>query len=303
MNGSHVLLVEDNDAVARYIEQTLASNHLGVLRTVDAESAWRELEGHGADYGAILLDRHLPGMSGLTLLQWIKNSPSLRDIPVVMETCEDDAESIREGLAAGAYYYLTKPVQPKLLLAVVGAALAESRQLVESQAAVHQAAKALLYLESGLFRCRTLTEARELAYGLADSYPEPQRVVIGLQELLINAVEHGNLGISYDEKTRLVIDDRWAEEVEQRLVHPDYRQRTVTVIMARDARNLSLTIQDQGAGFGWEKYLDFDAERALDPHGRGIAMARTISFDALEYQGNGNTVIVKIFQPGVLSIE
>jgi hypothetical protein len=58
-----------------------------------------------------------------------------------------------------------------------------------------------------------------------------------------------------------------------------------------------MTIQDEGDGFDWQKYLDFDPERAFDPHGRGIAMARMMSFDALEYQGKGNTVVLKIARP------
>jgi hypothetical protein len=55
-----------------------------------------------------------------------------------------------------------------------------------------------------------------------------------------------------------------------------------------------MTVQDEGVGFDWEKYLQFDPERAFDPHGRGIALANKMSFDSLTYLGNGNTVEVKI---------
>jgi anti-sigma regulatory factor (Ser/Thr protein kinase) len=71
----------------------------------------------------------------------------------------------------------------------------------------------------------------------------------------------------------------------------------VTVTLSREAGDITLTIQDEGDGFDWRKYLEFDPERAFDPHGRGIAMARMMSFDALDYQGNGNTVVVKIAGP------
>lgn len=294
MSEPCVLLVEDEDIVAGFIEHTLAGNRLDVIRTADAESAWQKLEGNSDGFGTILLDRQLPGMDGMSLLRKIKGHTGLRDIPVVMETAVDDAESIREGLAAGAYYYLTKPLQPKLLLAVVNAALAQHRQAAELGKAVREANNALSYIESGTFRYRTLAGARELASSLAHCYPDPQRVVTGLQELLVNAVEHGNLGISYAEKTRLILDGLWADEIERRLVQPEYRDRTVTVILSKDTENITLTIRDQGAGFYWQKYLKFDPERALDPNGRGIAMARMMSFDTLEYQGNGNTVITII---------
>ncbi len=297
MSVSRVLLVEDDDIVAGFIEYLLTDHGLDVVRTADAEAGWAELASGGVGFGAILLDRQLPGMDGMTLLRQIKDRPALRDIPVIMETSEDSVGSIREGLAAGAYYYLTKPMQPELLLAVVDAALAQYRQWVDAQAGVHEAESALLSLEYGIFRCRTLTESRDLASGLARGCPDPKRVVLGLQELLTNAVEHGNLGICYADKTRLVLENRWSDEVERRLAQPEYLARTVTVILARDAGDITLTIRDEGDGFAWQKYLDFDPERAFDPNGRGIAMARMMSFDAVEYQGNGNTVVLKITKP------
>lgn len=294
MSTSRILLVEDEDIVAGFIEHTLTGNNIGVIRTADAETAWKKLVSHGDNFSAILLDRQLPGMDGMALLRRIKDSPRLRTIPVIMETSVDDAESIREGLAAGAYYYLTKPLQPKILLAVVDAALAQFGHYAKIQTAVHEAGNALRYFESGSFRYRTLIEAHELARGLAQACPDPERAVMGLQELLVNAVEHGNLGISYAEKTRLVLDNQWSEEISRRLVQTEYRDRAVAVHLAKDEKNITLIIRDQGEGFEWQKYLEFDPERALDPNGRGIAIAKMMSFDTIEYQGNGNTVTVII---------
>jgi hypothetical protein len=56
------------------------------------------------------------------------------------------------------------------------------------------------------FRYRTLSEARDLALLLADASMDPMRTINGYSELLINAVEHGNLGISYAEKSILLSD-------------------------------------------------------------------------------------------------
>lgn len=150
----------------------------------------------------------------------------------------------------------------------------------------------LNYLQSATFCCRTLSEARELANGLSRFCPAPQRAVLGLHELLINAIEHGNLGISYEEKKQLVVEGRWHEEIERRLIEPAYRNRIVTVALERDSDGVHLTIRDEGNGFAWADYLDISPQRVFDPHGRGIAMSRMVSVDAIEYQGNGNTVKV-----------
>ena len=296
MGNARILLVEDDDIVAGLIESLLGDRGLVVTRCADAEAGWAALEARG-EFETILLDRQLPGMDGLALLRKIKELPRLRDIPVVLETSEDSTEAIREGLAAGAYYYLTKPIQPELMLAVVDAALEQRRQFLEIQTTALEAEAALLALDHGVFHCRTLAESRRLAHGLARGFPDPQRVLLGLPELLANAVEHGNLGITYADKTRLLIEGQWADEVARREVRPELSSRRVTITLEREPGAIRLTICDEGSGFDWHKYVELHPVRAFDPHGRGIAMALMMSFDSLEYRGNGNTVVVAIAPP------
>ncbi len=295
--GGKILLVEDEDIVAGFIKTILASKNLDVTRTSDAESAWTILETRGAEFGTILLDRHLPHMDGMTLMRRIKDHPALCHIPIIMETASDDVNSIQEGLNAGAYYYLTKPLQPRLLLAVVDTALTHYHHSLPTQDSVQTTTHSLRYLIQGIFRFHTLTEARTLAYDLAHSCPHPTLVAVGLLELFVNAVEHGNLGIRYEEKTKLVLEGHWEQEVERRLMLSPYRERHVTVTLVRDAQAVALTIHDQGEGFDWQQYLEFDAKRAFDPNGRGIALARKSAFDSVRYEGKGNQVVVSIRQP------
>ena len=54
---------------------------------------------------------------------------------------------------------------------------------------------------------------------------------------------------------------------------------------------MQITITDQGVGFDCQSYLTIDENRAFDSHGRGIAMAKMLSFDGLEYRGVGNQVV------------
>jgi anti-sigma regulatory factor (Ser/Thr protein kinase) len=119
--------------------------------------------------------------------------------------------------------------------------------------------------------------------------------VLGLTELMMNAVEHGNLGISYEEKTLLRRENRWEEEIAYRSEQPEYRERSVMVSSERTPRAVKFTIVDEGTGFEWRKYLQLDADRAFDPNGRGIAMARMTSFDELDYRGTGNEVVGTIY--------
>lgn len=288
---SHILVVEDDEIIADYIQVTLARHHYTITLVADAESALQLLSSH-SDFNALVLDRQLPGMDGMALLRLIKSDPALKHLPVVLETALGDMASVQEGLSAGAYYYLTKPLQPALLLAVVEEACRQHQALNAIQTSLNELSNTLRYIDSATFRCRTLQEARALAHGLAQSSPDPLRAVPGLLELLVNAVEHGNLGITYAEKTHLTLAGIWADEVNKRQNDPALGARQVTVTLTRTQQELSIVIQDEGQGFDWEQYLELSPERMFDPHGRGIAMARMSSFDKLKYLGNGNTVKV-----------
>lgn len=294
--GARVLVIEDEEIVSALIGLMLSEHEHQVTNACDAESAWEILK-NGSTFDAILLDRGLPGMDGIALLHRIKADPQLCKIPVIIETALGDIESLRDGIAAGAHYYLTKPLQAPLLLAVINAAIAQYRELSALQTAMQEAGQRLSYLDRGSFRYRTMNDAHVLAKTLAELCPDPGRAVLGLQELLVNAVEHGNLGISYAEKTILVIDNQLEEEIARRNADPRWCARRVNVHFVRDQDAIRFTIEDEGSGFDWQCYLELSPERAFDPHGRGIAMARMVSFDDMNYLGRGNMVEVTIHTP------
>ncbi|WP_347989832.1 response regulator [Methylomonas sp. AM2-LC] len=291
---THVLLVEDQEIIATVIADLLSLQGFQVSVYADGLLAWEHLQNTAINYDLILLDINIPSLDGMQLLVRIKNDSRLANIPVIFETGIEDKESIREGLQKGAYYFLTKPIQPDLLLAVVNAAIQQKIEFSAMVAKVKRAERPLALLQNGIFHFRELDEARLLANYLAIACPDAERSVIGLQELLINAVEHGNLGITYQEKSRLLLSNRWQQEVAGRLNMPQYSQRFVEVQFERQAQAIRFMITDQGQGFNWHEYLDFSTERAFDLHGRGIAMAKLMSFDQLQYQGNGNTVIATV---------
>ncbi|MEN8180821.1 MAG: ATP-binding protein, partial [Pseudomonadota bacterium] len=199
-----------------------------------------------------------------------------------------------DGLQAGAYYYLTKPYDEAHMLAIVNTAVADYQRYRSLQKETLQTAHTLCLMQNGRFKFRTLQEGRNLATLLANASRNAGSVVVGLSELMINAVEHGNLGISYEEKSGFNERGIWDVEVERRLALPENAGKQVLVEFERNAEGVQFLIQDQGDGFDWKRYLEFSPDRVYDSHGRGIAMANAMSFDRLEYQGNGNRVVATI---------
>jgi anti-sigma regulatory factor (Ser/Thr protein kinase) len=154
-------------------------------------------------------------------------------------------------------------------------------------------------MDEGGYQVRTLQEARDLAHALAEAHPDPDRVVIGLTELLVNAVEHGNLGITYEEKADLLERGLFDAEVARRLALPALAARRVRVTLRRDPDAIATRIEDEGEGFDWHAFLDREpnSERALDNNGHGIAIARGMSFDDVTYHGRGNVVVALVRIP------
>ena len=120
---------------------------------------------------------------------------------------------------------------------------------------------------------------------------------MGLSEMLLNAVEHGNVGITYEEKTGLMAEGMWEQEVLRRLALPENADKQVHVHYEKTHHEILLSIRDEGPGFDWACYLDLSLERASDSHGRGIAMSKMLSFDEISYLGCGNQVVCKVNLP------
>ena len=290
-----VLVVDDEPINLEIIKETLADENMELVTAANGQEALDQMALDAFDL--ILLDRMMPVMDGMAVLRTIKAEPAWRDVPVIMQTAAASPTEVREGIEAGAHYYLTKPYDPDALRILTLSILSDVRLRAEAQAASSHFDVFLSQLESAVWRVRTITEATHLASALARLCPDPSLPTTGLTELLINAVEHGNLGIGYEKKSELKWAGTWEAEIERRLADPVLGARTVMVTVRKTFDNIIFTIKDQGEGFNWQNYLEFSTERAFDLHGRGIAMAKALSFTALEYQGKGNTVVATVKRP------
>jgi hypothetical protein len=144
------------------------------------------------------------------------------------------------------------------------------------------------------YQFRSPEEAEAIAQLVSVAFPQVPNLEWGLQEIMINAIEHGNLEISYDCKKQLLIEKRWREEVGTRLADPRYSNRFASIRVHNESDHIEVEISDQGSGFDWRKYLDIDPERMLDPNGRGIALAKELLFDKIKYNKIGNRVVCRI---------
>lgn len=115
MNGSRILVVEDNQDNMTLICDILISLKYTVLQAVDGEQGIAAAASERPDL--ILMDLSLPRVDGWTATRRIKADPELKDIPIIALTAHAMIGDRERALAAGCDDYLSKPINIRELAA------------------------------------------------------------------------------------------------------------------------------------------------------------------------------------------
>ncbi len=125
-NKARILIVEDDIAIARLIEIHLKAVGYFVACCHDGIEAMHQLQGQR--WQLVVLDRMLPGRSGMHILRWLRNSDEGKHLLVLMVTALGQTSERVHGLKEGADDYLAKPFEPEELVARVNALLRRTIQ-------------------------------------------------------------------------------------------------------------------------------------------------------------------------------
>lgn len=138
--SAKILLIEDEEKLARFVELELCYEGYEVTKAYDGRSGLELAESGGFDL--VLLDIMLPELSGMEVLRRLRRTSS---IPVIMLTARDSVVDKVSGLDSGADDYVTKPFSIEELLARIRSALRKNS--VQSESTVLSAAG--LQLDAG----------------------------------------------------------------------------------------------------------------------------------------------------------
>lgn len=122
-------------------------------------------------------------------------------------------------------------------------------------------------------------------------------VKFGVQEMIVNAIEHGNLGITYEEKSELLDNgEDIGEFISRRARDPQYAGKKVTIRYILTQDYVKYTISDEGNGFNHRDIpMEITDENFKSVHGRGIIMSRS-AFDEFRYNDKGNEIAMTIYK-------
>ncbi|MDQ2647023.1 MAG: SpoIIE family protein phosphatase [Myxococcota bacterium] len=229
----------------------------------------------------------------LSDLLTIRDEPSLSRVPVLTVLSQGREEQIAACVRSGAFYCFLEPVDRALLGAMLRAASAVGSPKAEPDPALAVFVQSMPHVKEIVLSVRSLADAQLVSAFVSELCPQPARQALGVSELLLNAIEHGSLEISGQEKAALVRAGKFHSAVAQRSLDPRFAEREVTVWLRRSADHVEIVCEDQGPGFDWKAQESAVLSDADAPCGRGIALSRTLAFDSLEFLGRGNVAVAR----------
>ena len=270
-----ILVVDDDRSTRELIRLQLRAAGYAVDTAGDGAAALARIRRKSPDL--VLLDVWMPGMDGLEMLAHLRGEPS--QPKVVVMTADDTSETLLRAVREHAYRYVTKPVEPKDLLALVKDVLA-SKQVrpIEVVSARPDWVELLVPCER-----EAAERIQDILSRLDSDLPEAVRTQIGqaFRELLMNAIEWGG-GLDPGKSVR------------------------ISYLRAR--RMLLYRIADPGKGFSFEglshsalanpsdqpmQHTFTREEKGLRPGGFGLLMTRQMVDELLYNEAHNEVVFVK----------
>ena len=288
-----VLIVEDDEPSRQFMTTLVREEGYDVMEAANGAEGLKRFESFQPDL--VFSDISMPIMDGLEMLEKIRRQ-SFNTI-VVMTTAFGTAEYTLKALRLHANDFLVKPVLPQDVIAN----LKKYEDVLATRSVEREVFGMILHreltLQLGNLPGIVSKVVDRLMQETECRIPAAERLSIhlGLLEIIMNAIEHGNLGITYSEKSQALEgeSDDWKNLVTRRMSESPYKDRSVLIQFQMDGECCEWTITDEGEGFDWLSVPDpNDPENLLAANGRGIMLAR-LSFDDLTYLGNGNQVVVR----------
>lgn len=289
-----VLVVDDDPDVRRLIARVLIRHGYQAVKSANGREALG-LFCHEKP-AIVVTDIRMPDMDGLELLKRLKEEAP--EICVVIMTGYGSEAVAIEALRSGASNYFKKPVNVSELIYAIDVLADFIRGRGYKEFDHRKITREVKVIVTGNDVDTIYSMVHELTKAPACFSSDVESIRIGFLEMITNAIEHGNLNITPEEKLQAIQDGTLKELYRNRALTIPYDQRRVTIRYEFTPEKVTYTIGDQGEGFDWRNLPDpRDPGSLMSARGRGILMTR-LYMDEVVYNDKGNEVtIVKYLQP------
>jgi len=290
MTRHKILIVDDQDLVRTVLAKLIRKAGYGALTAADGEEA---IELYRLQNPTLVIsDIKMPRMNGLALLKEIKKIDE-RAL-VILITGFGNEEILLQALRGGAINFFKKPLNVEELIDVINHAVRHREALHTSELAT----ESFVEEEKRFVLCpgsaNLLPVINQLTLNFGVLFPDAEiiNLKIGIEEMINNAIEHGCLGIGFEEKNTALRGGTYHELVRQKLDDLKDSTRRVHIDSRVGAEGVRIVIRDDGDGFSWKNLPDLSKENLLQYNGRGIFLTK-IFFDRVEYNQKGNEVTLE----------
>jgi CheY-like chemotaxis protein len=118
---ARILIVDDEESIREIMQEVLSSNSHEIALAADGAQAFDILRRNPVDLA--IVDRNMPGMTGIEIVRLIRENPKTAGLKVLMCTGASVTKEIDEAFAAGADDYVLKPINFPQLLGKIAKAL------------------------------------------------------------------------------------------------------------------------------------------------------------------------------------
>ncbi len=265
-----------------------------MLEAADGEAALEITRARRPDL--ILLDIQMPKMDGITALSEIREFDP--HVSVVIISAANDKEMVEEALELGAVNFLQKPLIPdeiEFVLDRVYRAIEEDADVVEMLASVERRVTELSIPNDQAMLSKIVAY---LGRELQNNYPTYEipvtEIKLALYEALANALEHGNLGISFDEKTKAMAEPGGVGAlIQQRMQDEELAKREIHVSVEYGHGSVEFRVRDEGRGFDHQKARVQPLADTTALHGRGITLMQHY-MDDVSWNESGTEVRMRL---------
>jgi len=239
----------------------------------------------------VVSDVVMPKMDGIDLLTKIRKIDP--QAVIILMTGFGNEEVLLQALRGGAANFFKKPFNFQELLDCIKSIVKHKAEIDESNFFSPALVEETKYFEIETQSANIFPVINQISIHLRNIFPESEiiNLKIGIEEMLANAVEHGNLRISYEEKNRAIEQGRLGLLIQERIRENNNGSKKIFVQSTLTQNSLQVIVTDEGEGFNWREIPDPREANFLAYNGRGIFLTK-IFYDSVVFNAKGNKVTI-----------
>ncbi|MBN1799166.1 MAG: response regulator [Spirochaetales bacterium] len=285
-----ILIVDDELSIRELLSELMHKHNHQVIAAENGMEAVKLYQLTHPDI--VITDIKMPKLDGISLLKQLKSIDN--NVLIILISSFGNEEILLEALRAGAVNFIRKPFKIEEITDTVENILAHKAQIESGSLPFHSVIdEKKEYV--------IVTEKAHLGYLINQitvnfknifSDEEIINLRLGIEEMIANAIEHGNLAIGFSKKSEALKKGNFGSLLEQKLKNSENSQKQIFISSHLTKKSFSITIRDQGSGFDWKNLPSLSAQSLHHYNGRGIILTK-IFFDRVIYNDAGNQVTLK----------